>query len=211
MFQFTNEVIWCVPQGYRRYRKNEPVCFYVYVIILYAAKKLYVGYTYNPDNRLKSHISGCDQLVSPHITSQHDVQMFVIDKHNNKDTAKRFENLWMTEFGSVYPNGYNVSHRHHTATKEEDEHIRKQRATFLTKLVSWSALNEKHARDIFGLDDEEYTEYASKRKARKTTVNTPLPKREDIGVLGRLQQMKDLLNKQVHLSKQEIMWRNKAK
>lgn len=146
----TFQIQWCV-HNERRYKK----AYYIYVIFVKQHRKLYVGYSTRPAGRIKTHVEKTEQQVQKVISSYDDVDFFVIDKYYNLQDALKFERLWMDEFNTRVPNGYNVAYIDVSTTDADYRRIA------AVKLVLLNRLRLEHI-DAFNLHTSE-RDYVEKR------------------------------------------------
>jgi len=110
---YKNEIQWCCPQ------KESP--YYIYTMFVKSTARVYVGHTNNPVRRLKEHIMTRGQYIQEDTKSLDNVVFFVVDTHDTKEDAGKFEMLWMADL-NAHIDGYNVAYT--IAIPTMDEHDR---------------------------------------------------------------------------------------
>ena len=110
---YKNEIQWCCP------RKDSP--YYIYTMFVKSTARVYVGHTNNPARRLREHIMTRGQYIQEDTKSLDNVVFFVVDTHDTKEDAGKFEMLWMADL-NAHIDGYNVAYT--IAIPTVDEHDR---------------------------------------------------------------------------------------
>lgn len=87
---------------------NEKI--YVYRIYFPESDKCYIGQTNDIKRRMVEHVSSDDSLVHRALMKHEGWKISVLHTCKSRDEANRIEIEEIRNFGSVHPNGYNLTH-----------------------------------------------------------------------------------------------------
>ena len=162
---YKNEIRWCCPQ------KASP--YYIYTIFVKSSGRVYVGYTIDPVRRFREHITRRAQAIQEDTKSLDNVVFFVVDTHDTKEDAGKFEMLWMADLNSNIT-GYNVAYTSTIPTVNEHMRFMESRRNFVECIkYDEELLTAFNSKALAYYEDvkQKITETTRRRKPKNQWVN----------------------------------------